>query len=155
MLDLSSIAATVDPTLVSLLALLVSFVSLPISLWALMRDTHKVKAYSYGLLGLDRPRGLRVVVSNHGKRPISIERVIVTRRVGWKEVEVRVFPFADAGECRLDVGQRSDVVVESEKVGLNWENFEHFDGCKVQVQDALGQTYRASYVGVHSPIKGL
>lgn len=146
---------SLDPTLISLLALLVSVVSLPISLWALIRDTHKVKAYSYGLFGLDQPRGLMIVVSNHGKRPISIERVILSRRVSWKEVEVRVFPFSEAGECRIDVGQSSNAVLEPKKVGLTWENFEHFNSYKIQIEDALGKIYRAPYVGVSAPIKGL
>lgn len=150
-----NLLTNLDPTLISLLALLVSVISLPISLWALMRDTHKVKAYSCGLFGLGQPKGLMVVVSNHGKRPISIVRVILSRRISWKEVEIRVFPFSETGECRLDVGQSSNAVLEPKKVDLTWKNFERFDGYKIQIEDALGKTYRAPYVGVHPPIKGL
>lgn len=145
----------IGSTYISLLALFVALLSLVVSFLALARDTHKVKAYSHGLLGLGTPRGIAVVVRNHGKRPITIKRILISRREENGDILITPFPFSDAGERRLDVGESATATLESEKVRFDWKNFERLTDFKVQVEDALGQVHSAPYVGVAPPVRGV
>ena len=126
---------------VAYLALLVSLVSLVVSFLTLYRDRHVVRARADAVIDLQGICHLLVAVSNSGKRPISINYVLL-RPPGHPGMFVN---FSSAGPVRLDVGESRGCQISPTNLPVTWQNLEELRRLEVFVDDAVGRRYRADF----------
>ncbi len=131
---------------VAYLALLVSLVSLVVSFLTLYRDRHVVRARADAVIDLHGVCHLLVAVSNSGKRPISINYVLL-RPAGHPGMFVN---FSPTGPVRLDVGESRGCQISPTGLPITWQNLEELSRLEVFVDDAVGRRYRAAFNGNES-----
>lgn len=131
-------------TVISALALVVSIGSAIVSVVALRRDRHIIKARSTAWEDQPGKWALTVTVSNAGRRPVSI--AFVTVNVPNIGPRTRQFTANGNGNVRLDVGESTStsVIFPSDKLAM-WTSLDELRASKVLVQDALGKNYAALF----------
>ena len=90
---------------------------------------------------------LTVHVANHGRRPVSIRRVLVTTKDDVKKNHSYTYHFKLEGIDRLDVGQCLHRNIKCGESGLSWSSVADIKRLKIAVVDALDKQYRAPYRG--------
>ena len=128
---------------IAYLALLASLISLIVSFLTLNRDRHVV---SVRAVPVEDPKGtcnLHVTVSNSGKRPISINHVLI-RPSGSPGLFVN---FAPSGQNRIDVGESRSCQISPTELPTTWSSVRELRRLDVYVQDALGKQHKAVWEG--------
>lgn len=126
---------------VAYLALLASLVSLVVSFLTLYRDRHIVRASADAVIDLQGICHLLVSVNNSGKRPISINHVLL-RPHGHPGMFVN---FSPSGAVRLDVGESKGCQISPTGLPVTWCNLEELRRLEVFVDDAVGKRYKATF----------
>jgi hypothetical protein len=122
-------------------ALLISIASLVVSLTALMRDRHLVRARAVAFGSPTTNQNLSVTVMNSGKRAISVTHLTV-RQPGMPGVS-RCFRV-NGGQARIEVGESATTNIVPGDPVYCWESGNPYR-YEVYVQDALGKNYRAFF----------
>ena len=131
------------------LALLTSVTSLVVSLTALMRDRHVVRARAVAFGSPTTNWNLSVTVMNSGKRPISVTHLTVRRR-GMPGVS-RNF-LANGDSARIEVGESATTNIKPGDPVYCWGSSSPY-GYEIYVEDALGKSYKAAFprgIGIRS-----
>lgn len=131
---------------VAYLALLASLVSLVVSFLTLYRDRHVVRATADAVINLQGVCNLIVSVSNSGKRPISINHVLI-RPPGHPGMYIN---FSPNGQNRVDVGESRGCEICPTGLPITWANIEELHCLKVYVADAVGKLHKAPFHGRRS-----
>ncbi|MBB3825079.1 hypothetical protein [Xanthomonas arboricola] len=128
---------------IAYLALLASVISLIVSFLTLYRDRHVV---SVRAVPVEDPIGiynLNISVSNSGKRPISINHVLI-RPSGEPGLFVN---FAPHGQNRIDVGESRSCQISPTGLPISWSSIRELRKLDVYVQDAIGKQHKAVWEG--------
>lgn len=128
---------------VAYLALLTSLVSLVVSFLTLYRDRHVVRATADAEIDLQGICHLLVSVSNSGRRPISVNFVLL-RPPSHPGIFVN---FSPTGPVRLDVGESKGCRINPTGLPITWRHLEELRRFEVFVDDAIGRRYRATFTG--------
>ena len=131
---------------IAYLALLASLVSLVVSFLALYRDRHEVRARADAVIDLQGVCNLLVSVSNSGKRPISINHVLI-RPPGHPGMYVN---FSSNGQNRVDVGESRGCEISPIGLPVTWASLEELRSLEVFVADAVGKLHKATFQGQQS-----
>ena len=128
----------------ALLALLVSIASLIVSFVALFRDRHALIASSVPVGSDTASWNLHVTVANGGRRPISINHVLLQRPNSSKRLFI---DFQPAGQNKIDVGESKTKSVSPSAVAaaFGWSSSEELLRYKIFVVDALGKQHSAPF----------
>ena len=124
-------------------ALLASIVSLVISFLTLYRDRHVISVRAVPFESSKGVYNLNVTVANSGRRPISINHVLL-RPPGDPGVFV---DFAPNGQNRIDVGESRSCQVSPVGLPVSWSSVAELRGLDVYVQDAIGKKHKAVWEG--------
>lgn len=131
---------------IAYLALLASLVSLVVSFLALHRDQPVVRASADAVIDLQGVCHLTVSVSNSGKRPISINHVLIRPR-GHPGTYIN---FSADGRNRVDVGESRGCQISPLVLPVTWANIEQLHALEVFVADAIGKLHKANFQGKRS-----
>lgn len=137
-----------DSEYVSYLALLTAIVSLVVSFLALHRDRHIVNVRAVPVGNLDGTFNLNVSVSNSGKRPISINHVLLKPKghpglyLAFSEGENKKIDVGESKSCQIDPRQLNGQLQQ-----FSWENVQELRELEVFVQDAIGKRHKATWEG--------
>lgn len=124
------------------LALLISTASLVVSLTALRRDRHVVRARAVAFGSPTTNWNLSVTVMNGGKRAISVTHLTV-RQPGMPGVS-RSF-LENGSPARIEVGESATTNIVPGDPVYCWGSGNPY-GYEVYVEDALGKKYRATFL---------
>ena len=126
------------------IALLVSILSLLVSFIALFRDRHTLIVSSVPVGSDANSWKLHVTVANSGKRPITINHVMLQLPDSTQRLSVN---FQPSGQGKLDVGESKTSVLSPNTLpaGFGWTSCEQLLRYKVFVVDALGKRHGAPF----------
>tara|TARA_B100001059_G_scaffold214594_1_gene231476 strand:+ start:192 stop:614 length:423 start_codon:yes stop_codon:yes gene_type:complete len=133
---------------ISYLALLTAIVSLVVSFLALHRDRHVVRVRAVPIGNIDGTFNLNVSVSNSGKRPISINHVLLKP----KDHPGLFLAFSENGNNKIDVGESKSCQVDPRQLKgqlqkFTWRTVQELRAIEVYVQDAIGKKHKAVWEG--------
>jgi hypothetical protein len=86
---------------------------------------------------------LNVAVSNSGKRPISINYVLI-RPPGHLGLYLN---FSNNGQNRVDVGERRSCQIRPAGLQVTWSTLQELHSFDVYVEDAVGKLHKATFQG--------
>lgn len=129
---------------IAYLALMVSVASLVVSFMTLYRDRHVVRVRAVSFFDTQGVCNLQVTVSNSGRRPISINHVLL-RPPGHPGLYLA---FAPNGQNQVDVGESKSCQISPIGLPISvWTTLEELHKCKVFVEDAIGKQHKARFSG--------
>jgi hypothetical protein len=128
---------------IAYLALLVSVVSAIMSFIALYRDRHVVRVLADALIDQAGICHLLVSVSNSGRRPISINHILI-RPPNHPGVYIN---FSRDNQNRVDVGDSKGCQISPVNLPVTWSNIEELHTFKIYAADAVGKLHRATFNG--------
>ena len=134
------------PEQISYLAFLTSIVSLVVAFLALYRDRHIVSVRAVPVGNLDGSFNLNVSVANSGKRPISVNHVLIKP----PSHPGLFLNFAPKGENRIDVGESRSCQINPSSLSnlpFSWRSVKELRTFDIFVQDALGKKHKAVWEG--------
>jgi len=131
---------------ISYLALLASIVSLIVSFLTLYRDRHVISVRAVPIGNSNGSFDLNISVSNSGKRPISINNVLLkpSNHPGL------FLAFAPNGQNRIDVGDSRSCQITSSSLSnlpVSWSSVKELRSFEIYVQDAIGKKHKATWEG--------
>ncbi len=129
---------------ISYLALIASVISLIVSFLTLYRDRHVISVWAVPVGDSNGIYSLQVTVMNSGKRPVSINHVLI-KPPGHRSL---VLNFAPNGQNRIDVGESRTCQIKPTGLPITWSSSEELRSFNIYVQDAIGKKHPAIWVGM-------
>ena len=129
------------PEQIAYLALIASIISLIVSFLTLYRDRHVFSVRAVPVGDSNGTYSLHVTVMNSGKRPISINHVLI-RPPGQPGLFLN---FAPNGQNRIDVGESRSCQIKPSGLSVSWSTSEELRSYNIYVQDAIGKKHMATW----------
>lgn len=131
----------------SIIALVISGLSLVISFIALHRDKYSIQARAVPVQqGSSNTYNLELTVSNEGRRPVSITHVYLVPPPN-PHTPGLFLPFALDGDNRIAEFDNKKRVIEPQGLPITWTTADELRLFTIYVEDAVGKRHKAFWEG--------